>query len=476
MAVVILAIMGGVLFKRVKKYFYTGLLLLAILVACGVYSPVYRIMFKFIPGMNRFRSPATAMFLIAFCASVLAAFCVHALLTRFGKGNSRIKEKRFILAFFIIFTALLVMTFIVHRYYIRVCGKFQEYQTTGGDPAFFYSRLHLIVISLRRSVFFASVTFGSLGFILLCDYLKREGKIPGYALIIPRALFLLLFLFDAGMNDRAFIQAEPVQQFERYLFQSWPNELLRSQPQPVSVLEKNNELSNRYLLSDIGVPLGYHPIELRHYIDAWNAAKPGSLGAARLSACAFIVAPLNKRTDKNLVLVDKNIRHKKALYRWKDPVPYAYVPETMEFFPEQGALLEKMSSRGFDPHISSYMMSENRKNWKRSYPAQSYNISVQKYGINSVLLSSDLPEECYVVTGDVWMPGWKALLDGKKPVPVLRANNAFRAVFLPSGKHEIRLYYRPDSFTYGAIISLISLALWLGLLFYLSRIHKERKR
>ena len=70
--------------------------------------------------------------------------------------------------------------------------------------------------------------------------------------------------------------------------------------------------------------------------------------------------------------------------------------------------------------------------------------------------------------GDVWAPGWKALIEDGRELPIFPANNAFRCFKAPEGRHTVTLYYRPQSFIYGAIISIIALALWLGLVFYFS--------
>jgi hypothetical protein len=47
----------------------------------------------------------------------------------------------------------------------------------------------------------------------------------------------------------------------------------------------------------------------------------------------------------------------------------------------------------------------------------------------------------FLVVSDTWLPGWSATVDGKQ-APVLRANYAFRAVKVPSGRHEVVFTYR----------------------------------
>ena len=47
-----------------------------------------------------------------------------------------------------------------------------------------------------------------------------------------------------------------------------------------------------------------------------------------------------------------------------------------------------------------------------------------------------------LVFTDSWAPGWSATIDGT-PVPVLRVNNAIRAVMAPAGDHSLVWTYRP---------------------------------
>jgi hypothetical protein len=72
-----------------------------------------------------------------------------------------------------------------------------------------------------------------------------------------------------------------------------------------------------------------------------------------------------------------------------------------------------------------------------------------------VQIEADLSGAGYVVLVDAFDPGWKASLDGR-PVPVLRANLAFRAVRVPAGRHRLTMAYRPVGVWVGLGISLTS--------------------
>jgi hypothetical protein len=69
-----------------------------------------------------------------------------------------------------------------------------------------------------------------------------------------------------------------------------------------------------------------------------------------------------------------------------------------------------------------------------------------------------------LVLNDSLYPGWEATLDST-PVPLLRANTAFRAVAVPPGEHVVDMRYRPRSYRLGlALAGVTAFALTLAML------------
>jgi hypothetical protein len=81
---------------------------------------------------------------------------------------------------------------------------------------------------------------------------------------------------------------------------------------------------------------------------------------------------------------------------------------------------------------------------------------------NHVSLTAGVPQEGFLLLNEVYYPGWEATVDGQ-PAEILRASGIFRSLFLPPGNHHIEFRFRPQYFTWGVGISLLTLACCLAL-------------
>ena len=81
-----------------------------------------------------------------------------------------------------------------------------------------------------------------------------------------------------------------------------------------------------------------------------------------------------------------------------------------------------------------------------------------------VVVEADALTPAYLVLSDTFDPGWSATIDGQ-PAPIWPAYIAFRAVYLPQGRHTVVFTYRPAGFELGLLLS--GCGICLGLIFWL---------
>ena len=76
---------------------------------------------------------------------------------------------------------------------------------------------------------------------------------------------------------------------------------------------------------------------------------------------------------------------------------------------------------------------------------------------SSLVLDVVTPSDGLLVLSEVYYPGWRATVDGQ-PTSIARVNYVLRGVSVPAGQHRVEIFYRPKTFTWGAVISWITLA------------------
>ncbi|MEA2298288.1 MAG: hypothetical protein QOF77_1224 [Solirubrobacteraceae bacterium] len=90
---------------------------------------------------------------------------------------------------------------------------------------------------------------------------------------------------------------------------------------------------------------------------------------------------------------------------------------------------------------------------------------------DTVALNVDAPRRGYVVLLDTYYPGWSATVDGRDAT-IHPANEAFRAVGVPAGRHRVVFRFLPRSLVGAAILSTVA---WM-VIFALAVLPRMRRR
>ena len=84
-------------------------------------------------------------------------------------------------------------------------------------------------------------------------------------------------------------------------------------------------------------------------------------------------------------------------------------------------------------------------------------VKEEERNINKVRLKVVTNCPATLSSSEVYYPGWKAEVDGKK-ADIVQNNLAFRSINLPSGTHMVNFYYQPDIYYLGGGISLLGIS------------------
>ncbi|HET9493383.1 MAG TPA: YfhO family protein, partial [Chloroflexia bacterium] len=82
-------------------------------------------------------------------------------------------------------------------------------------------------------------------------------------------------------------------------------------------------------------------------------------------------------------------------------------------------------------------------------------VVARRYAPQEVVIEVNAQEPGWVVLTDAWYPGWEATIDGRS-VPVQIAYHAYRAVKVDAGQSTITMQFRPASWEWGRLITILS--------------------
>ena len=140
-------------------------------------------------------------------------------------------------------------------------------------------------------------------------------------------------------------------------------------------------------------------------------------------------------------------------------LPRAFVPSAIHYEPDGSRRIEALkgiSDFGQRGIVGSSPPPSSGE-WAENGPGR---VTVISYRPQSMTLEVEAERDAIVGTSVTAWPGWKARLDGLAADP-LSYNHAFLAFRVPKGRHRLELRYRPDGFTAGAALSLVTLGAFL---------------
>ncbi len=153
------------------------------------------------------------------------------------------------------------------------------------------------------------------------------------------------------------------------------------------------------------------------------------------------------------------------IYENTEAVPNAYIVTRINYAKSKDEVLEKLMAEGSNwfnaavieaqgTEAGSFSQERNEANQLAlSFPyARVGSAELYRRSSNHVVVCTDSADPGYLVVTDQWFPGWHATLDGNS-VPILKANHAFRAVEIPTGKHTVEFRYLPVPFLIGCALS-----------------------
>jgi hypothetical protein len=178
----------------------------------------------------------------------------------------------------------------------------------------------------------------------------------------------------------------------------------------------------------------------------------------------YIIRPTRETTPDAKLVSDIFNGSPQPSYLYENPyfVPRAYVAGTSIFTTSPIETLSWMASPNFDALDNVILAADSGASPAVQGSGPSGQVDITEHQPNRVTLKAELSRPGYVVLLDRYDSNWQARIDGRE-VPVLRANQLFRAVYAAPGRHVIIFYYHQQGLLAGMFITCITIValFWL---------------
>jgi uncharacterized membrane protein YfhO len=419
---IILAGVGCIAAKHRRHKWSFGIILsIAITVMVGFHTPLYQFYYKWLIGIATFRIPARCIIIVILSVAVYVGLGVEHLC------ESRLSTKKYIILLigsaFLFFCLFKGSSF----FHIDVTSK----EVLLSIALFIITFLFLIFIRFQKNIFLVSIMLVIVPFVDL--YLTNSPQIP---ILSQDQLLQKRHYEDIFENDQGFYRVN---------------------------LSTGRMRGMRFKYFGVN---GYSPIALKSYYTFVHAIAnvPEPLRRHTLSA------PLSRPefAFSSKILGVKYAMDGEELLTAARVMPRATLVRDAVVLPQLEDHIAYIKKAEFDPEQKVLLVSPPREDslpvlQKNPTPRTNDVVSITKYRPNRIELRTESENNNYLVLSEIYYPGWRAYVDGKK-VPILRADYILRAIPLTPGKHEISFLYRPLSFIIGAVITLITLA-FLGFIY-----------
>jgi hypothetical protein len=430
-----LAVYAAIYVNRKTKWIPLTVIFAALLLALGVHTPLFRFLYDWMPGFDRFRTTAKFIFPACLFLLLLAATGLDRLF-KLKKSEPAFVIGMFAAAAFLGGAALWVANtnswqWLMHR--MQAAGEVYLLPQLYSDAAFVAKSQHTAATSLFLSAAVCAV-FGAL---LL--FQKRDGR----ALFGLVALGILEVFWSAHNARPTFDSSSIVSPEEKSILDEHPGDY-----RIINVSNPNSAMS----LGAFDI-WGYDPDVVRRYAQFITWTQGGDPNEATLYV---------KFTKYDPLYTMLRLRY---VFAWEagklemaeapiSPMPHLQLVSNYRVLRDRDAIFNALRAQTFDP--AREVILEQEPVPKPSPGGSTGTARIVKSSTDALTVEADVNQAAILLITDVYTPNWRAVsLPGstQSKYELLPANYILRAVPLAAGHHRLLVEYAPPGFTVGKWIS-----------------------
>ena len=467
--------------KERIRYFFFMLLLFSVVMSIGRHTPLFRVLYEIVPGINMLQYPVKFLFPATFCLSIMAGAGGAHFFAMLERGDTEKGIIKVLGVFFLLLVSLLIGGGLfkdqIYRYFLTLypqSGYFQGIQEEsfllvfkGLSLTIILCALFFIVTGLLRKRLISTALAMTLScFIILGDLAligKPQDPIIAAPLIARRAAAL-----------RFFKREEPAPRIFSLFYVTNQRSFLHLYNVPFAALYQSFQEQQRPNLN-----MYVHVPTVDEYTDLLNRAYYEVFSPVQQSFESGALSP-EARAYRNKILNLLNVKYLISPFSLPDPnlkilydgpikiyenttcLPRAFFVEKVVVVANEDEVLRRLKDPGFDPQRMAHVSKQEIAGLqgavipKPQLPEKAATVEITNYQPNQINLKAKTDSVRLLIIADTYYPGWQAYVNGVEK-PIVKVNYALRGIFLDNGEQAVTLIFKPVTFIIGACVSLITL-------------------
>ncbi len=452
------AVYGAIKGEPRTRRFSITMLVLLLLLALGCHTPLYPVLFRWIPGFSLFRGMSKFIFPASLFLTMLAAIGFDVFLRR-----SRVSRTMMFMSSALT-VGLLVFGFLARTAaWPPIMGLLAPDPTESYAPVEAYTQIDYVRdagLNASANLLAAAAAAGVLTALLACLWWSRKHVMLVCCLIVALGISEV-FVFARTTRPTFDAAKAQMPEIERFIAQHPGG----SKVGGYRFLPLFRDAPNFSMTSGGESLWGYDPLLLRRYGEFMFFTQGLDPDDAGTSLTFRQISPLfTMLRCRYLFYIDSNSGHLGASEN-PDSMPQFQLIGNYSVLGNRDAIFSALHDSTFDPRHGVILESEPDP--VPTHPGETGTVTVLDASTDRCDIEADLPAPAILLMTDPYSKGWhaRALQPGPQAsYQVMPANYILRAIPLAQGHHRIRIEYKPTAFTIGLAISLVCVAGYFCLL------------
>jgi hypothetical protein len=461
------------LFRR-DKYSWLAVIGLAggILFSMGKYTPFYNLLFDYFPGINRFRVPKMIMFIPVIALGVLSARGLDLLMDT----NTRATKvfQRYLAGITALPIVLLLLQAALSRgreVWLRVFHELLAAPTRYEQGAYLVAqRWGNAVLETGIAATLAAV---------LAAVIVFNPRMKRFTLLLP-VMLVMIYLADVWrVNDKfIFTVALP----EKSLAAKTPAmEFIMRDSKRYRTLPLDGSDPMLYASSGIPVMFTSNPVQQQRwqlFLDNFvlNSAMPDLLNVKYYLYAEGQYTREKGQLGEKFQPVFRSPDGGQLVLENRSVLPKAWLVPAVQVVSDPAARLAVLQDPAFDPRTVALVESAPplvMATPSRDVASPQQEAAVPIYENERIVATAAASANALLVLGEKYYKGWRATIDGN-PAEIVPVNHILRGVYLTPGPHTVEFRFDPLPFRIGKYLTLVSFALFAGMLMREWLLHRKR--